>query len=263
MKLTLPLWVWHLILALLFLAFSFLFRGLGWNFLPFFPVIALGLWHSPRPVAEVFRLLPFRISSFPQGLCVFRSLFFLGLGIGGWIFVAAFLGAGVQILLPLPDEFAGYLENLLLGQSFLRAFFIVGLGAPLFEEALCRGIIAGDLKTQYSAKVAIGFSALVFAFLHLNPWQGIPAFLTGLIFGWVYLKGQGLLYSLWGHSVYNTFILLLTRFNLGSDESIRPNLDDLRAVAPGALIGLIIFFFAMRGFLWSVSGSMFSETKAH
>ena len=181
------------------------------------------------------------------------GVFFLSLGLGGWIFVAAFIGTGVQVLRPLPQEYAGFFEEVLTKLPLITAVLVVGVGAPIFEELLCRGLIAGDLLEEYSPVVALSFSALVFGFLHFNPWQGIPAFFTGIVLGVVYSRSKALLYPIWGHGIYNLGILGLSRLDFDGASYSQPTLQDLAFTGPGALLGLGIFLFGTRRFLRAVT----------
>lgn len=64
--------------------------------------------------------------------------------------------------------------------------------APLCEEMLCRGLICRGLLSHGRPWFAICFSALVFALLHGNLQQGIPAFALGIFMGWVYYRTHSL-----------------------------------------------------------------------
>ena len=74
--------------------------------------------------------------------------------------------------------------------------FYVGFGAPFFEELLFRGVVLGilvliinrlhrDPVFWYAAANII--QALLFALYHGNVYQGIYAFLIGLIFGYIFI----------------------------------------------------------------------------
>ncbi len=68
---------------------------------------------------------------------------------------------------------------------------IIALG-PVVEECLFRGAITRVLLHQYTPQKAIFISAFIFAVLHLNPAQMIPAFFIGIVFGWVYYRTASL-----------------------------------------------------------------------
>ena len=83
--------------------------------------------------------------------------------------------------------------------------------APLFEEWLCRGIaLNGLLKRGYSPWAAIAWSACMFGVIHMNPWQAIPAFLMGLLFGWIYWRTGSLWATIFMHAVNNGLSVALT-----------------------------------------------------
>lgn len=82
--------------------------------------------------------------------------------------------------------------------------------APIFEEILFRGMVLSGLK-RFSASFALVFSALVFAFAHLNLYQGISVFGMGLAMGFMYLKSGSLQVPIFIHFV-NNLIALLTDF---------------------------------------------------
>ena len=58
---------------------------------------------------------------------------------------------------------------------------------------------------------AICVSAAFFAVLHLNPWQAIPAFILGLLFGYVYYRTGSLKLTMLMHCVNNTFATIFSR----------------------------------------------------
>jgi len=83
--------------------------------------------------------------------------------------------------------------------------------APLLEEWLCRGVaLNGLLRSGYSPWAAISWSACMFAVIHLNPWQAIPAFLAGLLFGWIYWRTRSLWAVIFMHAVNNGFSVALS-----------------------------------------------------
>lgn len=93
-------------------------------------------------------------------------------------------------------------------------FICVSIFAPFFEEWLCRGmVLRGLLHHDVKPVWAIVFSALFFAFIHLNPWQAIPAFLLGCLFGYVYYKTGSLKLTMLMHFTNNTFALIMSNID--------------------------------------------------
>lgn len=92
----------------------------------------------------------------------------------------------------------------------LSSFFAIVIFAPLLEELFCRGILLRGMLFHMSPAKAIIWSALMFGIMHLNPWQAIPAFLLGLLMGWIYWRTNSLWSVILIHSVNNGFSFLIT-----------------------------------------------------
>lgn len=87
----------------------------------------------------------------------------------------------------------------------------VSVFAPLFEEWMCRGLVLRGLLQKTRPVTAIIVSAVFFAVLHMNPWQALPAFLFGLLFGYVYYKTGSLKLTMLMHCVNNTMAVVLSK----------------------------------------------------
>jgi len=87
----------------------------------------------------------------------------------------------------------------------------VSVFAPLFEEWLCRGLVLRGLLRQMNPAAAIVVSAIFFAVLHMNPWQAVPAFILGILFGYVYYKTGSLKLTMLMHCVNNTFAVIFSK----------------------------------------------------
>lgn len=124
---------------------------------------------------------------------------------------AAFVAEPINALLPaMPEVLEKALEQLTEGPLWVT-IISVSIFAPLFEEWLCRGLVLRGLLQKLSPFSAIAVSAAFFAVLHLNPWQAIPAFLLGLLFGYVYYKTGSLKLTMLMHCVNNTLAAVLSR----------------------------------------------------
>lgn len=126
--------------------------------------------------------------------------------------VTAFWADAIGALLPpMPPAFAEAMASLTNGNIWLN-LLCVSIMAPLFEEWLCRGmVLRGLLGNKMSPALAIIISAVFFALIHLNPWQAVPAFLLGLLFGYVYYKTGSLKLTMLMHCVNNTFAVAVSR----------------------------------------------------
>ena len=92
----------------------------------------------------------------------------------------------------------------------ISSFFTIVIFAPLLEELFCRGIILRGLLHHTTPAKAIFWSALMFGVMHLNPWQAIPAFLLGLLMGWIYWKTRSLWIVIFIHFINNGFSYFIT-----------------------------------------------------
>lgn len=163
--------------------------------------------------------------------------------LGGWrmamvvvgMTIATSLAAEpVTALLPQMPEWLEEIMTGLTGGNLVLSFISVSIFAPVFEEWLCRGVVLRGLLTHTRPASAIIASAVFFAVLHMNPWQAIPAFLLGLVFGYVYYKTGSLKLTMLMHFTNNTMALVLSRI---------PSLKEAETLAevmsPWAYAGII------------------------
>ena len=104
------------------------------------------------------------------------------------------------------------------GGPFWSSFLVVAIFAPIFEEWLCRGMVLRGLLTKMKPGWAIVVSALFFAFIHLNPWQALNAFIIGVVMGVVYYRTGSLLLTMLIHFVNNGFAVIASQFFPSMDE---------------------------------------------
>jgi len=115
----------------------------------------------------------------------------------------------LTLWIPMP-EFIKKLFESLTNNGWISFVSIVVM-APLFEEWLCRKVALGGLLNRgYSPAAAICWSALMFGVIHMNPWQTIPAFLMGVLFGWVYWRTRSIWTVIFMHAINNGLAFLLT-----------------------------------------------------
>lgn len=129
----------------------------------------------------------FKISIVPYLL-----LFVLGYG---------YFGDFLSNLIPMPKSMEELFMNSF--QLTILGFISVCVMAPVLEEVLFRGILMRSFLQNYSPRKAILWSAIFFAIIHLNPWQGIPAFGLGLFMAWLFYKTGSLLPCILVHFMNN------------------------------------------------------------
>ena len=150
---------------------------------------------------------------------------------------AAFVIEPVSMLLPEMSEARKMaMEQMLKGPVWI-VLISVSVFAPFFEEWLCRGIILRGLLKKMKPGWAIVISALVFGLIHMNLWQAIPAFIIGVVLGYVYYKTGSLKLTMLMHCVNNTLSVILSRI---------PGLEDVEFFAeimsPWTYVPMIIAF---------------------
>lgn len=147
----------------------------------------------------------------------------LGAAVCALLATAATLAMGfwgdalAALLPPMPEALAEAMASLTRGNIWIN-LLCVSVMAPLCEEWLCRGmILRGLLANKMKPALAIVISALFFALIHLNPWQAVPAFLLGCMFGYVYYKTGSLKLTMLMHCVNNTLAVAVGRVDEWAD----------------------------------------------
>ena len=62
-------------------------------------------------------------------------------------------------------------------------------------------------------------SSLLFAVAHLNPWQAVPAFAMGCLFGWIYARTESYWTTVILHFVNNALTIAVVAF-MGPDAAM-------------------------------------------
>ena len=107
----------------------------------------------------------------------------------------------LSILIPIP-EFVREIFAMLEDKTVFTGIMVVAAG-PFIEEVLFRGMILDGFLKRYSPWKSILWSSVIFGLFHLNPWQFIPAFILGVLMGYVYWKTRSLWLCIFIHFVNN------------------------------------------------------------
>jgi membrane protease YdiL (CAAX protease family) len=120
----------------------------------------------------------------------------------------------VTNLLPIPE----FIEELfaMLATKDIYTFLMVCLIGPVLEELLFRGIILEGFLKRYKPARAIFWSAFLFGLFHMNPWQFIPGFFSGILLAWIYMKTRSLIPVILIHIVNNSLSYFVMYF-FGAD----------------------------------------------
>lgn len=149
------------------------------------------------------------------------------------------------LLPPMPDILKEALKSITDGPIWV-SILCAAVFAPFFEEWLCRGMVMRGLLQKVHPAWAIVISAAFFALIHLNPWQGIPAFLIGCLLGLVYWKTGSLKLTMLMHCANNLTSVILSHIPRFKDcdymfEAIgNPTISILLYSASAALVVLFV-----------------------
>ena len=125
---------------------------------------------------------------------------------------AAFVVEPLTALLPdMPLWLEETMKKMMEKMPLWATLLSVSVFAPLFEEWLCRGLVLRGLLHKMNPFSAIAVSAVFFAILHMNPWQAIPAFCLGLLFGYTYYKTGSLKLTMLMHCTNNTMAVIFSK----------------------------------------------------
>lgn len=121
------------------------------------------------------------------------------------------------VMPPMPKWLEDVLKSMTNGTLWVNVL-CVSIFAPFFEEWLCRGmILRGLLGNGVKPVWAIVISSVFFAVIHANPWQAIPAFTLGALFGYVYYKTGSLKLTMLMHFTNNTFAIICSNIEKFED----------------------------------------------
>ena len=123
----------------------------------------------------------------------------------------AFMTDALTKVMPEAPQWFEDAMNAIMDAPVWLTLISVSVFAPLFEEWLCRGLVLRGLLQKKSPTAAIIISAIFFAILHMNPWQAVPAFILGTLFGYVYYKTGSLKLTMLMHCVNNTFAVIFSK----------------------------------------------------
>lgn len=135
----------------------------------------------------------------------------------GLMLVCNGLEAWMAQALPPPPWFERFFEDV--------GWPSIVLGAPLSEELLFRGLILGGFLQRYGPSKGILYSTLLFALIHMNPWQLPIALLAGLFLGWLTVRTGSLWPAVFAHFLNNLSDPLIRLFRIPhlSESSPQPS----------------------------------------
>ena len=137
-----------------------------------------------------------------------------GLLVAGFFAAFNVIQMVVFALLDVMKYFPSYenVSDLYITDSFAIQLLAIGVAAPVVEELVFRGIIMNRLK-WVPVWACVLIQGLMFGIVHLNVFQGLYAFVAGVLLGLVYLKYRSIVYVIVGHMAYNLTSVILSEFS--------------------------------------------------
>lgn len=180
---------------------------IGELFLP----LPIYLW-AKKNGANLCKL--FRINSVPWRTVTAAIPLSLGLTI-----IIDELDRFAQTLAPTPLEFSKIQEIVTISNP-LSAVFIIGVVviiAPLVEELVFRGFLQRILEYRIrDVTKAVLYSALIFAFIHFNPWWIVQIYIIGVFMGYVAWRTNSIWISFVIHAINNGVAILFSHLADGT-----------------------------------------------
>lgn len=110
------------------------------------------------------------------------------------------------------DLFPGYKDVAasIYGGGIIMELLVVGIGAPVIEELLFRGLAYSRIREYCRPGLAMVLSGLLFGIYHMNMVQGIYATLLGIVLAYVYEKFHTIAAPIIFHAAANIMSVLIT-----------------------------------------------------
>jgi hypothetical protein len=186
-------------------------------------VVAVGFKITRATFGEVFPFAAVRWQFLCALLLVIAGLFVLRLEIAKIMNWA----------LPPPGWFSQFMKVMIGANRNPWGGFVAGaIVIPFAEEILYRGLILYGFLKRFGARKAIALSAFLFALMHGNPWQFVPALLIAVVLAWCLVRTGSLIPCLFGHMANNAiaYILAGLKVNLPGGTGLHPLWFDTAAL---------------------------------
>jgi membrane protease YdiL (CAAX protease family) len=144
------------------------------------------------------------------------------LSLGGWMsMLLALFGLGVLIsnipvavdsVYPMSEEYREFFETFLRADStgeFIVLLVIAAIVPGICEEITFRGLIHQGIRTTFGPQAAVVITGVLFAVIHLSPWNFLALIFMGLFLGLLREKTGSIWPGVVAHTVNNTLALTL------------------------------------------------------
>jgi len=189
----------------------------------------IGLSWSRMSFKEACPMGPFPVQIVP-------ALVVLGIGL-------MLVGVTLASLIPMPDFVKEAFKKLAAASNPLLGALPIVIVAPFAEELFFRGYLLKGYR-RFGTGVAIWVTAILFAVVHLNPWQGLLAVIVGVVNAVIVLRTGSLWPAILVHVVVNgssSFLMgpIGGLFGYTKEALIEMDFVPLPMVVTGAVLTLV------------------------
>jgi uncharacterized protein len=192
-------------------------------------VLVMGLRIGNLPFKEVFVF-----NKVKPGFILSIAVCWLGI-----VSIVLTLVYWIAITFSVQDR-SNFYQQLALDHPYSMFFSLVVI-APIFEELFFRGLLLRGFLARYSAKKALLVNAILFAVVHGHPLKIFATFFLGLFNGWLRLKTNSIIPSIFSHSLNNGLVYLV--FIIAKNKELPETPESVQFWEPCLLllIGIILF----------------------
>ncbi|MCS7197279.1 MAG: CPBP family intramembrane metalloprotease [Candidatus Bipolaricaulota bacterium] len=155
------------------------------------------------------------------GVCVWASVGVISVGMVGGVLLWPVIEA-MPWLISKELEFLVQLSRFSAPVVYLFYALSLSVGPALSEELAFRGLILQGLRSGLGAVSAVVLSALFFGVIHLDPLQGLGAFITGLYLGYLTVRSGSIYPAIAAHGVNNLWATLEASMRQAFNPQLSP-----------------------------------------
>ncbi|MGO5051576.1 CPBP family glutamic-type intramembrane protease [Lachnospiraceae bacterium LCP25S3_G4] len=136
--------------------------------------------------------------------------------LGAFLLWGSTLVSGMIVTLILsyffPEQVLGVSQELgstFVSVPFIVSFFIVAISPGICEEAVFRGVVLHSFSPIKNKWIIMIISGCIFGLFHGSIWRFFPTAMLGIVFGYIVMETDNLLYTVILHSINNGFSIVI------------------------------------------------------
>ena len=130
-----------------------------------------------------------------------------------WVLLIIQIGYWHNLILPVPDEMARYMESLFdvqqTGVNVWTLLLIVAVSPAICEEVLHRGALLSGLRQKLPSWAVVLAVGILFGLFHLSIYRLIPTALSGVLLTYLVIRSGAIWHGMLVHLLVNASAILL------------------------------------------------------